>query len=155
MPSPVGPYPYSVTLADGSIDKFTIKALTISQLYQWLYLARDQGEPAMVALCTGKDAAWVDSLDVDSFAKLAGKCSELNFPQALRLAKGAPVAAALIAPLIQRNLLGLQVAEILSGASGASSTTPLPSASAAATVIESPKPTPLTDSALPSERAAA
>jgi hypothetical protein len=122
-PAPIAPIPYAVTLADGTVDKFAIKPLVISKLYEWLCLAANQHEPAMVALATGKDIGWVDGLDVDTYAKLAGKCNEVIFPQALRLAKAAPTAAALVAPLIQKQVAGLRVVTILSAGSGNSSPT--------------------------------
>jgi hypothetical protein len=153
--SVVAPVPFSVTLADGAIDRLVIKPLPITKLYQWLYLARDQSEPAMVALAVDRDLAWVDSLDVDTFAKLAGKCSEVLFPLALRLAKGAPAAAALVAPMVQRNLLGLRVIDILLTGSGGSSSTPPASESAPATPSASPTPTPSTGSAKSSPPASA
>ena len=144
--SPLAPVPFTVTLGDGTVEKLSIKPLSITKLYQWLYLARDQSEPAMVALAVGKDLAWIDDLDVDQFAKLAGKCSEVLFPMALRLAKGAPAAAALLAPVIQRNDLGLRVISILSSGSGEQSPKAQPSASAPATPSASPTAIPLTAS---------
>ena len=149
------PFPFTVTIEDGSIERITIKKPSITKLYEWLYLSKDNSEPAMVALCTGKDLVWVNSLELDSFAQLAAKSSEIYFTLALRLSKGAPVAAALIAPLIQRNLLGLKVTEILSGGSGGSLIPPPPSASVAATDKGSPTPTASTNSDPQSERAAA
>lgn len=141
----IAPFPYSVTLADGTIERFVIKPLPITKLYQWLYLAKDQSEPAMVALACEKTIDWIDMMDVDQFAKLAGKCSEIIFPQALRLAKGAPAAAALIAPVLQKTELGLKVIAILLNGFGEPSTKPQDSASVPATTSESPTPTVLTD----------
>ena len=66
-----------------------------------------------MALCVGKDLDWINALDIDSFAKLAGKCSEINYPLAVALAKHAPGAAAKVAPLMQKSLLGLKVMAIL------------------------------------------
>jgi|GEM_PF-3341913 hypothetical protein len=154
-PSPaIAPVPFAVTLQDGSVCRFLIKPLTITKLYDWLYLAKDQREPAMVAMACGKDLAWVDSLDEEQFGKLAGKCHEVIFPQALRLSKGAPAAAALVAPILQQNLLGLRVIAALSIGSGDSSPTPLPRESAAETPNASPTPIPSTDSAKSSPTAA-
>ena len=138
--------PYSVTLPDGSVDKFAIKQLSITKLYNWLYLAKDQSEPAMVALVCDRDMAWVDSLDVETFAKLAAKCHEVVFPQAIRLAKGAPAAAALIAPIMSKTEMALRVIAILSSGSGDSSPKPQGSESAQATPSGSPKASPLTAS---------
>ncbi len=137
----IAPVPWSVTLPDGTIERFAIRPLTITKLYEWLYLARDQREPELVALATGKDMAWIDSLDVDQFAKLAGKCNDVIFPQAARLAKGAPAAAAIVGPLLQRDMLGRTVINILSIGSGTPSSTPPASESAAATPSASPTPT--------------
>jgi hypothetical protein len=135
IPSPV---PYSVTLADGSVERFAIKPLSISRLYQWLYLAKDQSEPAMVALVCDRDIPWVDSLDVDTFAKLAAKCHEVVFPQAVRLAKGAPAAAALIAPIMSKTEMALRVIAILTTGSGDLSPKLPASESAPETSSESP-----------------
>lgn len=155
MNHPLAPIPYSVTLADGTIEKFSIKPPSITTLYQWLYLARDQSEPAMVALAIGKPIDWIDNLDVDQFAKLAGKCSEVIFPMALRLAKGAPAAAALLAPVIQKTELGLKVVSILSSGYGDPSSKPQPSGSAPVTPNASPTPTLSTHSAPSSQPASA
>lgn len=148
MSQPIAPIPWSVTLPNGEVEKFSIKPLSISKLYQWLHLARDQSEPAMVALAIGKTVEWIDdNIDIDQFAKLAGKCSEVLFPQALRLAKGAPAAAALLAPVIQKTELGLKIIAILSTGYGEQSSKPQPSESAPATPSASPTPTTLTGSA--------
>ena len=135
------PVPYAVTLPDGNVDRFAIKPLSITRLYQWLYLAKDQSEPAMVALVCERDMTWVDSLDVDTFAKLAGKCHEVVFPQAIRLAKGAPAAAELLAPILNKAELALKVIAILSLGSGDSSTKPPASESVQVTANESQKVT--------------
>lgn len=139
--------PYSVTLPDGTPDRFAIKQLPISKLYQWLYLAKDQSEPAMVALVCDRSAEWVDNLDVDVFAKLAAKCHEVVFPQAVRLAKGAPQAAALLAPIIQRTEMAMRVIAILSLGSGDLLPKPQQQESAPATPSASLTPTVLTPSA--------
>lgn len=141
------PVPYAVTLADGTVDRFAIKPLAISKLYQWLYLAKDQSEPAMVALVCERDAAWVDSLDIDTFAKLAGKCHEIVFPQAIRLAKGAPAAAAMLAPILSKTELAMKVIAILLNGSGDSSPKPPQPASVPVTPSASPQPTASTASA--------
>ncbi len=50
-PAPaLSPVPYSVTLPDGTVDRFIIKPLPITKLYQWLYLAKDQSEPATLGV---------------------------------------------------------------------------------------------------------
>ena len=141
------PVPFAVKLPDGSTERFIIKPLPITKLYQWLYLAKDQSEPAMVALACGKDIEWVDSLEIDQYALLAGKCHELLFPLAIRLAKGAPVAAALLAPVMQKAELGQRVITILSTGYGERSLKPQGSESAAATPSASPTPSPSTVSA--------
>ncbi len=135
MASPIAPEPFTVNFEDGRApERISIKPLSISKLYQWLYLAVDRGEVEMVMLCTGKEKDWVDSLDLDSFGLLAEKCNAINFPRAVRLAKrGAPIAAALIAPLTQRNLMGLRITTALLTPSGDSSSTPPPSGSVPAT----------------------
>jgi hypothetical protein len=132
--NPTAPVPYSVTLPDGSVDRFAIKPLPITKLYQWLYLAKDQSEPAMVALVCDRDIAWVDSLSIETFSKLAGKCHEVVFPQAVRLAKQAPAAAALLAPVMSKVELALKVIAILSIGSGDS----LPKPPASESVPETP-----------------
>lgn len=147
-PAPaIAPVPFAVTLPDGTVDKFIIKPLSITKLYQWLYLAKDQSEPAMVALVCDRDLPWVDSLDVDAFARLAGKCHEIVFPQALRLAKGAPAAAATLAPVIQKTELAMKVIAILSTGFGEPSLKPPASVSAPLIPNESPTPSASMDSA--------
>jgi hypothetical protein len=135
-----------VTLPDGTVDRFIIKPLTITKLYQWLYLAKDQSEPAMVALVCDRDLAWVDSLDIDTFSKVANKCHEIVFPQAIRLAKGAPAAAALLAPVMQKTELGLRVIAILSTGYGEQSPKQPDLVSAPETPSGSPTPIPSTAS---------
>lgn len=153
-PAPaIAPFPYSVTLPDGTVERFIIKPLPITQLYQWLYLAKDQSEPAMVALAVNRSLDWVDSLDVDVYARLAGKCSELLFPQAARLAKHAPAAASLLAQVMRWQAVGMQAIAILSTGSGELSPKPPGSESAPETVSESPTPTVSTDSVKSSQPA--
>jgi hypothetical protein len=113
MPSHNTLHPWAVTLVDGSTENLVIKPLPITGLYQWVILLLADKEPEAVALCVGKDLDWINALDIDSFAKLAGKCSEINYPLAVALAKHAPGAAAKVAPLMQKSLLGLKVMAIL------------------------------------------
>ena len=148
LPSPaIAPFPMTITMSDGSTERIVIKPLSITKLYKWLYLAKEQNEPSMVALVCDKPVDWIDTLEIETYAKIAKKCHEIVFPQAIRLAKGAPEAAALIAPVIQKNELGLKVIAILSTGYGSLSPKPQPSESAAATSSASPTPTQATGSA--------
>ena len=52
--SPIAPTPFTVTFQDGTQpERIAIKALPISKLYNWLYLAIDRSEPA-----SGSQLCW-------------------------------------------------------------------------------------------------
>ncbi len=140
------PIPWAVTLLDGIVDKFAINPPSISKLFRWIELSKELREPEMVALIVDRDLAWVDSLDIDSFGKLAQKVNELVFPLAASLGKQSPSAAAQFAPYVRALALGLKVQSILSTPSSVSSLKPQASASAEATSAPSPTASPSADS---------
>lgn len=66
----------SVTTADGSAETVTVRELPVRKLSDWL--AAQDDEVGMVKLVTGKDEAWVDSLDRASFLAVVDAATELN-----------------------------------------------------------------------------
>lgn len=128
--------PVEVTHLDGSHATVTLKRLSIRELYTFAEHARDKRTPAMVALCFGQPAEWVDSLTDESFGELTDRCIALNFRRAMPLAERDPVMAMLVGPMVATGILSVMEMLPKSPApAGAptpdSSPAPVPSASAA------------------------
>jgi len=130
----VNSIPVEVTYRDATTEKITIGKLSIRGLYTFLKLLGESDTPGLVALCAGKPIAWVDSLTIDSFKKLADAAIGQNFNEATELAKSDPVALGKIGPLLIA-LEGVASKFIeMSGSNGSgASPTPAPAESAAAT----------------------
>lgn len=154
----VNSIPFGLEFKDGRVEQVAYRQLEIGPLYTFLRAAYLHDSPALVAVCTGRPAAFFTGVRPKSFAKLASDCFTLNFPLALELADD-PVAGAMIAPLLEQMATAAVAGEnpalleamsklpvALGKMSSASSSAPSPSASAAATGTGSSTPTPSSDS---------
>lgn len=122
--------PFEVTYLDGTVAQISLARLTIRQLYTFTQHLQAEKVPELVSLCTGKPGEWLDTLEDASFARLAQKCIELNFPRAVTLSANDPVIALRVMPFLQ----GMQTMAILSGTAGLSliGKSPAPAASESA-----------------------
>ena len=107
--------PHDVTRLDGTVERIAINRLTVRQLYTFVELMDASKIPELVALCTGKPVAWLDTLADESYAALAKACIEANFSRAMVLAASDPTIAAKLLPLAHRfDLVGRMAAGLLS-----------------------------------------
>jgi hypothetical protein len=93
---------------NGLEEMITVKELAVTDLYQFLEHMSQGKTPALVGLCTGRNRAWVDSLELRSFTQLAQKCVKVNFQRAMVIAEET-VAGMTAAPLLLKlgQTLGL------------------------------------------------
>lgn len=122
--------PVTVNYRDGRTEALDLRELSIRELYRWIehHAARDT--PALVALCARQKPEWVDTLTDESFAELARRSFDLNFPRATALALKDPTVAALITAQLH------QLASLADGLP-LSAKSPAPAASASAAVTGS------------------
>ncbi len=137
------PQPVTVTFKDGHTETLLIQQLSLIARYKFLTLVATDATPEVVALCTGKPLAWLDTLDdeSDSYIDLVKVCYQLNFHKALKLAKNDPVIGAKVMPLLGRLSDSLDIAaargiNIEPGANGSPSEQP-PAESAVETLSTS------------------
>ena len=101
MKTLVNDEPLAVKYRDGTTDTIELRELSIRQLYEWIERFSDRDTPALVALATGRDAAWVDTLDDASFATLGAAAIKTNFPRAETMMRQDITVAARLLPILQ------------------------------------------------------
>lgn len=92
--------PVEVTFRDGTKATITLSELSIRQLYVFIKHLGGSDTPALVALCAGKPAEWVDTLSDASFDALVAVSIKLNFQRATDRVKNDPVALGKLAPML-------------------------------------------------------
>lgn len=129
----------------GKEEEITYRELDLLEIYTWAKLYKEKRTPDLIALGTGRTLSWVCTLSFGSAAALAKAIFDLNFPNALSLAKD-PVMASLLRESLEEAVALvktmdpeeleklLEVAKATGGSSGnGSSPTPPPSGSATET----------------------
>lgn len=79
--------PIEITYRDGRVEKIVLLDLTYRQLHRWAALAKEDKQPELIELCSGKPLGWSDQLTIESAAALAEVALSVNFRKALKLAK--------------------------------------------------------------------
>lgn len=92
--------PVKVLYRDGREEEITLRQLEITDLYKYIDGLASDDVPKIVALCCGKDAAWINSLTVRSYAALSRMAVEQNFPLAMEIIQSDPIAAAKCSKLL-------------------------------------------------------
>lgn len=130
---------------NGQEEALSFTPLSNTERYKYIDLLVAGNTPALIALCARRTENWVNRLDPDSLAELAGHFFQQVFPTVLRMARRDPITSLKIAPfqlewtqLMQRAaMVGVDLAqpESSSAPGNSSSTTP---SSAAPTGSDSP-----------------
>lgn len=89
-----------VVYMDGTKSRFSLKQLTIRQLYEFCYNFADGKGPELVALCTGQPIEVIDRLSSESFSELHGAAFTENFSKATPIIQRDPALAAKMIPAI-------------------------------------------------------
>lgn len=126
--------PVDVTYLDGSTETISLRQLTCRQLYEFLDALEHDDTVRIVALCVARPLEWIDTLKPKSYSALAKLAIEQNFPAAMEIMQGDPVASIKLAPLLHRLDAA---AKLLPSSSLEPSPAPVSSASPEATGSES------------------
>lgn len=131
--------PFRAKFEDGHEEDIQIKHLTNREVYKYIKAVQLDDMPSVVAFCCGKPVEWIDTLDIGSYAEIAGIVAEQNFHRAMVIASRDPVAGAamLKASATLDEVMAMATPMILQSISPGQSPAPASLESAAATGSES------------------
>jgi hypothetical protein len=92
--------PATVLYQDGREEEISVAQLPIIDLYKFIDGIALDDVPKVVALCCGRDLAWVNTLTPKSYGKLSKLTIEQNFPPAMEIIQSDPIAAAKCSKLL-------------------------------------------------------
>lgn len=124
--------PPKITYENGQTEALTVTPLSNTERYKFIDLMVAGDTPGIIALCARRNAAWVNSLTVDSFADLARYFFQEVFPTVMRLAARDPIAGLKIAPFQMeyvRMLIAAEKEGLMANETPASSSATSPSSS--------------------------
>ena len=92
--------PVHVVYSDGREEDLVLRQLSTRELYKFIDAVATDDVPRIVAFCMNQPIEWIDTLKIESYTKLAALAVEQNFPRAMVIIQGDPIAATKCARLL-------------------------------------------------------